>query len=291
MTPNIHPFYRHSGKFNPLGPLLALVAAVAAGIPAGLLYSYLIKWIPFIYLNFFITLGYGFGFGFLTLMLLKVGKVRNGPVALLCGAAVGLIAWYLAWNGHVHTLAKDVPWLLSPGAVWSVAKVLYAHGSWAIGFSSHDPLTGIPLGIVWLLEGIMIVGISALTSYASVGSTPYCEQHHCWLDQEKTMDKLDVFAHPAHLAAFQVGDIAPLEESRPRVPASGKFARLTLKHSPRCDDICTLTIANVEVTTDKDGKPKETTETLMSDLLVPKSMFEYLASFDHPTARVQSSGF
>jgi hypothetical protein len=100
------------------------------------------------------------------------------------------------------------------------------------------------------------------------------------------MDKLDAFTHPDHITAFKNGDIAPLEEARPRVPASGRFARLTLKHSQRCDDFCTLSIANVTVTLDKDGKSEEEVADLMSNLWVPKTMFDYLAQFDHATARV-----
>jgi hypothetical protein len=270
-----------------MGPVLVLLAAVIVAIPLGMLYSYLLKWIPFIYLHFLITFGYAFAFGFLTMLMLKLGKVRNGPVAVLCGITVGLIAWYFNWNGHVHTLVSGVPWVLTPRQVWAVVKILYAKGSWAIGFYNHDPLTGVPLAIVWLVEGIAIVGITTLVGYGSFDSTPYCEQHNCWLDQEKVMDKLDAFTLPAHLAAFQVGDIAPLEEARPRVPASGRFARLTLRHSPACDDVCTLSIANIDVAPDKNGKPVEKATPLMTNLLVPKSMFEYLETFDHPTAHVR----
>jgi hypothetical protein len=290
MTPNIHPFYRHSGKFNPLWPVLAVLAALLVSIPLGLLYAYLIKWIPFIYLNFFITLGYGFVFGMMTMLLLKIGKVRNSTVALLCGTMAGMLAWYFSWNGHVHTLVENAPWLLTPHQVWIAVKILYANGSWAIGLFSHDPLTGIPLAIVWLLEGAVIVGLSAFITYGSVGNTPFCEQHNCWLDEDKVMDKLDTFTHPNHIEAFKAGDIAPLEEARPRIPASGRFARLTLKHSPHCDDFCTLSIANIEVTMDKDDKPQEKSEVLMTNLLVPKSMFEYLAQLDHPTAKVRTPG-
>ncbi len=290
MNPNIHPFYRHSGKFNPLAPVLAVIAAVIVGVPLGLIYSYLIKWIPFVYLNLFITFGYGFVFGMMTMCLLKVGKVRNGSVAMLTGVVVGMIGWYLSWSGHIHALSSKAPWLLRPDQLWRLIKLLYDKGTWGIGLFSHEPVTGIPLAIVWLIEGAVMVGLCALISYGSVGTTPYCEQHHCWLDQEKVMDKLDAFLSPAHLEAFAAGDIAPLEESRPRIPAAGRFSRLTLKHSPRCDDFCTLSIANIEVSVDKDGKPVEKAQALMTNLQVPKSMFEYLAQFDHASAKVRTTG-
>jgi hypothetical protein len=285
MNENFHPFYRHSGKFGVHGPLLAIIAAVVAGYPLGIVYSYLIKWIPFIYLNLFITIGYGLAFGFITLPLLRFAAVRNATVALLTGLVVGLCASYFSWNGFVHAMVKGAPALISFTQLEQVMKILYENGSWAIGFSGGEPVTGFFLVIVWLIEAAIIIGVNILMAYSAVAAVPYCEAHECWLNQEKKIDKLDAFVHPDHIAAFQAGNIAPLEQSRPRVPASGRFARLILRHSDKCHDFCTLSIENVTVTTDKHGKPKESTQTVMTNLLVPKSMFDYLAQFEHATAR------
>src|SRR5436190_7466286 len=113
MNENYHPFYRHSGKFGIHGPLLAILAALIVGYPLGIAYAYLIKWIPFIYLNFLITTGYGLAFGFVTMLLLQFAKVRNGIVALLTGLAVGFCAWYLSWNGFVHAMVENSPRLIA----------------------------------------------------------------------------------------------------------------------------------------------------------------------------------
>jgi hypothetical protein len=245
MNAHCHPFYSHSGRFGLHGPVLALAAGAVAAWPLGLAYAYLIKWIPFIYLNFLITAGYGIAFGILASWLLKVAKVRNRPIALLSATGVGLLAWYGNWNGCVHSLAQSAPWFLTPRQILRVMGVLYDQGSWGIGFSSQTPVTGVPLAMVWLVEGGIIVGLSARIGYGTVANTPFCESHGCWLDEEKKMDKLDAFTRPDHIAAFQAGDIAPLDLAQPRVPASGKFARLTLKHSECCHDYCALSIANV----------------------------------------------
>ena len=286
VTPNIHPFYVHSGKFGIHGPLLAIGGGALIALPLGLAYGYLIRWIPFIYLNFLITLGYGFAFGWLTSQIMKIGKVRNGAIAMICGTCVGVIAWYGNWNGSIHALASEVPWVLTPPQVLAAMKALLKEGSWSIGRSSDLMVTGIPLAIVWIVEAAMIIGVCALVSYGSIASNPFCEIHGCWLDEEKVMDKLDVFTHPDHIAAFSNGDISPLEEARARVPASGQFARLTLKHSRKCSDYCALTISNVTVTVDKDGKPDEEVQDLMTNLWVPRTMFDYLAQFDRPTAKI-----
>jgi len=282
---NFHPFYKHSGKFGIHGPLLAVLAAVVLGYPLGILYAYLVKWIPFIYLNFFITLGYGLAFGFLTVPLLRFAKVRNGIIAVLTGLAVGLCAAYLSWNGFLHAVAKDPPALITPAQVSRMMKYLYENGSWGIGFSSSTPVTGILLALVWLAEAGIIIGASALLAFGTVASTPFSERDECWLDEEKKIDKLDAFVLPEQIAAFKAGNIAPLEQARPRVPASGSFARLTIRHSHKCEEFCTLSIENVAVTPDKDGKLQEKREHLMTNLLVPKAMFDYLAQFEHASAK------
>ena len=254
------------------------------GFPLGYAYAYLIKWIPFIYLNFFITLGYGFLLGLGTGFILKFSKVRSGLIAGLCALSVGLIAWYLAWSAHIHSLVDEAPWFLYPHQVWAVMKLLYAEGSWGLGFSSSAPVTGVILALVWLVEAGMIVGLCVIVGYGMVADTPFCEQHGCWLDEEKKISKLDAIVDPNHIAALQTGDLSPLNQARPRVPASGRFARLTIKHSDHCHDFCTLSVENVSVTLDKEGKTKEEKSAIVSNLMVPKTMFDYLARFDHITA-------
>jgi hypothetical protein len=286
MNENLHPFYRHSGKFGVHGPLLAIIAAIVAGYPLGIIYSYLIKWIPFIYLNFFITVGYGLIFGFITMPLLRFARVRNGAIALLTGLAVGLCASYLSWNGYAHAMVKDVPALLTPAQILRFMKILYENGSWGIGFGSSAPVTGVLLALIWLVEAGIIIGASALLSFVAVAHIPFCETHACWLNEEKKIEKLDAFVLPDHVAALKAGNIEPLEQATPRVPASGRFSRLILRHSSKCEEFCTLSIANVTVSMDKNGKPQEKTETIITNLLLPKTLLDYLAKFEHATAKV-----
>lgn len=287
MNDNQHPTYHHSGKFGAHGPLLAILAAIVIGYPLGFVYAYLIKWIPFIYLNFFITVGYGLAFGFIAAIFMKIGQVRNNTVAFLTGIVVGIAGWYLNWNAYLHTLTSHAPLLVMPSQLLKVMKVLYENGAWGVGqlFGAHSTISGIPLAIVWAVEALMIILLAGALGWGSIAQTPYCETHGCWLDQEKKMDKLDAFTNPDHIAALKAGNLAPLDQAQPRVPASGHFARMTLRHSPKCDDYCTLSIANITVTLDKNGKPQEKSDLIVTNLQVPKTMFDYLAQFDHPTAK------
>ena len=157
------------------------------------------------------------------------------------------------------------------------------------GFSSDSPVTGIPLAIVWIAEAGIIIGAGVFLAYGAVAHTPFCERHQCWLSEEKKIDKLDAFVLPDQIEAFKAGNIAPLEQAKPRVPASGRCARLILRHSPQCEEFCTLSIENVSVSLDKNGKQQEKTERLMTNLQVPKSLFDYLARFDHISAQATAA--
>lgn len=270
--------YRHSGRFGLHGVPLILLGATAVGWPAGFAYAYLIKWIPFIYLNFLLTAGYGCVFGLLAGLILKFAKVRNNGLAALSGLITGAIALYLAWNGHVHALFKGVSALNPPEAVWAGIAFLYDKGSW--GLHSGDTVTGIVLAIVWVVEGAAIIGLSTIVPFGMISETPFCETARCWLDDEKKMSTLDAFTDPAQLAAFAAGDLAPLSQAKPRTPESPLFARLTLKHSPRCEEFCTVSLENVTIVRDRQGNSSEKKQLLLDRLILPKSMLELISKFE-----------
>ena len=100
------------------------------------------------------------------------------------------------------------------------------------------------------------------------------------LDQERKINTLEPFTDPAQVAAFKAGDLSPLTQAKPRAPDSSTFGRLTLKHSPRCEQFCTVSVANINIVTDKDGNHSEKADELTRNLVLPKSMFELIAKFE-----------
>jgi hypothetical protein len=271
--------YRHSGKFGIHGPLLALIGAVIIGFPLGVAYAYLIRWIPFIYVNVFASAGYGFVIGITTAWLLKFSKVRNTGIAVLTGLLTGFIALYFDWNGHIHAVFRGAPWFLYPGDIVGGMKQLYKDGSW--GMRSGGNITGIPLAIVWVTEALIIAGITLLVAVGMVKSTPFCEDNQCWLDEEKKIDTLDRFVDPAQVELLKSGDLGPLAQAHRKPVGADKFTRLTLKHSPKCNVFCTVKVENVTLEYDKEGKASEKTEELTRDLVLPHTMFDLVAKFEH----------
>lgn len=282
--------YRHSGKFGVHGPAIAFFAAIPLALLLGIAYGYIIKWIPFIYINFFVTVGYGAAFGFGAGLVLKLCKVRNNWVALGTGLAVGLLALYFDWNGHIIALApssEKIPWVLMPGQITEVMGFLYDNGTW--GFRSGGPVTGILLGIVWFIEAAMIVGLAVLVPWSMISDTPFCEDNQCWLDEEKKIDTLEPITNPETLAQLQGGYLSVLNNVAPKVPGASDFTRVTVKHSANTDRFFTVKVENVITETDKEGKSSEKTTVLTQDLMLPGPATEFIKHLER--VRQAPSGF
>ena len=269
VTMNSTTIYRHSGKFTLSGLFLALVAALVAAFPLGYIYAYVIKWVPFIYINVFIAGGFAFLWGFCAGKLLQLGKVRNNGMAAVVTLIVGLASVYFAWMGHISAyLGLGFP---APKEVLSGMELLYTKGSWSIrGYT----FTGVPLGIAWGVEALMIVGLGSLASHLMISRTPFSERDNCWLDQEKKNETLEPILQADQIARLTAGDITSLDRMRSRPPGASQFARLTIKHSPRCQDFCVLDIANVAISTDSKGRTRQSLREIARDIILPKTVLD-----------------
>jgi hypothetical protein len=278
--------YKHSGKFGVHGPILALLISIAVGLPLSIAYAYIVKWIPFVYVTFLATIGYGLVFGFIGGYFLRLGNVRNTSVAFLTGLLCGLAASYLSWSGYLFAIITEKTPVYWPDQIFRAMQILYEHGSW--GMHNSGPVNGVPLVIVWVVEAALIIGFTTMTAFGMVAATPYCEVNQCWLDKEKKIDTLESFTDPEQLAAFKAGDLAPLSKAKPKISGAQVFARLTLKHSPKCDIFYTIRIQDVVIERDKNGNPKEKVKDITKDLMLPHAMFELIAKFENFTAPATS---
>lgn len=270
--------YRPSGKFSLSGVVLSLGAALAAGLPLGLAYGYLLNWIPFVYINMLITVAYGGLFGWITMSIMKAARVRHPGIAAVCGTATGLIALYFDWNGHIHALFEDAAWFYPPDQILGAMAWLYEHGSW--GMKDGGNVTGIFLGIVWVAEAACIVLPAAWLPYVFVRDTPYCEKSRCWLDEEKKIDTLEPFTDASQLARLKSGDIMPVVDAKPRAEGAPAYSRLLLKRSAKCPVFCTLRVQDISISFDKKGNASERVTDHTGDLILPASMFDLVVKFE-----------
>lgn len=91
-------YYKPSGKFSPIAfAYLLLVCAIIMPI-LGTIYAYATWYIPIIYVNFLITFGFGVSISFaVSLLVIRLGKVRNYGLSALFAVIASLVAYYSQW--------------------------------------------------------------------------------------------------------------------------------------------------------------------------------------------------
>lgn len=210
------PYYRHSGKFSPDAPFVALAAGLPAALVLSWVYAYAILYIPIVgIVTFILTGGLGAGVGFATGFVLNARKVRSAAVAWGVGLFVGFVTLWLSWVSWTVGLLRrgdgDVSWLavlFSPADLWAVVNKVNEVGAWS--FKGATPTGGL-LWVLWACEAAIIVGVVAWVSSLMVAD-PYCEACDTWCTARQG------------LATSAQGDVSSLREALERKDFAGALA-------------------------------------------------------------------
>src|SRR5437870_4955336 len=107
-------YYKHSGKFSPLGVVLGLLAGTVVSVPLAFAYNYGIFSIPEARLRVLCTLAYGALVGAASGVAMCWGKVRSKAVAGLISFGASLFALYLSWAVWILHLLYPSFWVFNP---------------------------------------------------------------------------------------------------------------------------------------------------------------------------------
>jgi len=178
-------YYTPSNGFSPLSFLYLIVASLLIFPILGFIYSYAIWYIPFPYINFFITAGFGFLVGVITsYLVINLGKVRN---PMLAGWAV----WVSLAMESPEMISGSLSLASEPGALFNIVSVLKTVGVWGL---SDSTVSGTPLLIVWLIEAAIVLVLGVLTPLGK-SREPFCEVNNKWF-VEKELSAFNFIANP-----------------------------------------------------------------------------------------------
>ena len=133
-------YYEHSGYFSPVLFVPALLVTLGASFFFAWLYALLIYYIPFIYINAFLTVGFAFAITMTIGLAMKGAKLRNnflfGAVSLVVAVAAYVAHWAV-WLGHLLRAGSDIEIsaleiFLQPAVTWSVIVELNSVGAWSL---------------------------------------------------------------------------------------------------------------------------------------------------------------
>lgn len=265
--------YRHSGTAPPGGILLTIAGGLVAAGVLGAIYGFLVFWSPFVYINFFITLGFGVALGASVGGLAKLGKIRSNGVVAVLALAVALFAWYAHWVVWSQLITEVL--VLNVATLSRLLATIADLGAWSI--FSWTP-TGFALWAIWGIEALMIVGIGTLGAMGVV-DVPFCEDTGQWARDRK----LDVRFQTLNDAVVPESPTSLLARLQPLNGDEAAFVEVTVATADGSELRC-VSLDNVVVETDKDGKQEAKATTVVRHMLFDRESFERLLNISSESA-------
>jgi hypothetical protein len=285
-------YYQPSNKMPLGGALLFLLGGVLTAVLLAFVYIYAIWYIPFVYINFFLCLGFGLVLGGVLMLLAKAGKLRSPVGVGLLALLVGLVAVYLEWSVYLTLLfnsettgtGRDADtstsfsagmWadvLTHPGAMWEAIGKINETGTWSLKGATPS---GMFLWIIWLIELVIILG-GAYWLARSQATEPFSEAANEWADEESLPHPLGYAQDAAQVrTALETGQyhtLTPYQMQSETEP----FARLKLHRAPNDGNCQYLTLENVTTKIDDKGKATQSTDTVVQYLAISTAAYEEL---------------
>lgn len=283
-------YYKHSGKVTLAGPALGLIVGLPAAVALGFVYAYIDLYSPIVYLNVLLCMAFGAALGAVPGVVMRAGKVRNVPVALAVVAVVVLAGYYTCWIAWVCAVfdryaerPRDFTQLdlaLSPRALVDIVSALNEQGTWSIGHSysssssssNHNSnVSGIALGLVWLVEAGMIVTFAYLAARHFAAGLPFCEVCDRWCEKAVVLARLAPGDAEQTRRSMEAGDFGYLAHLRSAAGAAGTGAhwwQVEHHRCPKCDKLHVVTVNDVVLSVDRRGKQTQKKRPVVNRLVV-----------------------
>lgn len=278
-------YYKHEGIFNPLGIIPAFLFGAVAAAVLGFIYSFLIIKIPFVYINMFICMGYSLAIGYAVAVGAKKGRIRNANLVFILALLVGLLAEYIQWQAWIFVQNDYELWLMSPSELINCLSVILEIGSWSI---KGNVVNGIPLLIVWVIEGGIIVLFGAFEARSIIEETPYCERCQEWVEGKIKLPYIQI-AVPLGVIKNQLenGDFNSLLTAPRSNPDDIRYLEVTLSRCSSCTTSNYLNLNFVEKVKNK-NKVNEKKTPVVKNLIISYDTYN---SFINPQYNVEGQQY
>lgn len=195
-------YYQPSGTFSPVSFLYFLLVSFIILPIVAMAYIYLVWYIPIIYVNFLVTLGFGFAVGYvISRFVVEMGKVRSPKVAIIFGLLGGVVVLYFSWaiwvdlvinagesygNSRIgittsaSKFSQILQLALQPNVLFDLITEINEYGTWGLRSAT---VSGTLLTIIWIIEALIVLVISFLLPY-SKSFAPFCEMDSKWFDEQ-----------------------------------------------------------------------------------------------------------
>ena len=265
-------YYRPSGKVPFLALIGSLVLGVLGAIVLAILYIALQWFIPIIYFNVFITLGFGAGIFFILDFCFKHWKLRNKGMAVLITLIIALLGFYAQWALFVSlmynaegTMGGDTwvkssfnlegfkAFFLHPFFIWEAIQDLNEVGTFSL---KKNPVSGGMLWAIWGIEMLIIVLTPIILAFRGITIYPFSEKDETWMNKRILPGRFKFVEDQATVTSLLGNhDFAYIHEHLPEEEEHLSFATAEVYESDT-DDHQYLTIYNHQFI-EKKGKVEE----------------------------------
>jgi len=276
-------FYHHSGKAPLLGLIImGIIGFVTIPILAAI-YALLVRYIPFIYINALVVIGYAYVLSFVLSWAAKKGKIRNMVILGLAAFFFGVLADYIGWVVWLATLAGNPMFLLEfffPIDILQFITVIAEKGAWTL--RGMTP-TGMALYLVWFIEACIVIGGTTYLTVVSLASTPFCEDSDVWADKKSA---LGIFYPVKNISQFKnlviQGSFTPFNELKPLSSFSDNYTLLEVYECEQCKSFFVLNVNDVVIKTDNKGRKSNVTKSIVSNLIITPTTLASLKKLNEP---------
>ena len=273
-------YYRPSGEVTVAGLAAGLGGGLFAAVVLGLVYAYLMRYSPLVYLNLLCVAGYAFVLGAASGHLLKLGKMRNPAVGMCVALFVTLASYYVSWAVWLSIIVSGdkfsiSPWEMAshPFGLWGVLQVVNEKGAWSIGHGyasskNHEAVSGVLLWVYWTAEALTVLVGSMATAWYALTTDPFCEPCNVWCEEEKDLASVHAAAPEELRRRFEAKDFAYLKTVGPKAAGDAEWHRVDLHRCPGCGMMNALSVNRQKLTVDRKGKTTVTSRNLFRGLLL-----------------------
>jgi hypothetical protein len=284
-------YYKPSGKFTLSGIALGFAGGLINGLVLAFFYSYIISYIPFVYLNFLCTIGYSVLLGFIIGSLMRWGKVRNRWVGVLVAIIVAAVSLYFSWAiwvsvllGKANINVSALELAQQPGLLWDTISRINEVGAWKIRGLT---VSGGFLWFIWIVEAAIILGGTTIAAVGVLSTTPFCESCQSWCHLTKDLMLLGDADSDELKRRMEAKDFDYLKSLGPKKEGQQDWIRVDIYDCTKCGLTNTLSLLREQLTVDKKGKHGKKSVGVMDNLLLSKSDVDRLRQLGQELGKIQ----
>lgn len=179
--------YQESMKVNPIGLTVSYGVCLILALFLGYLYSSITIFMPIVYVNLLLTLGFGLTLGIVNRFLVRLTHNRNKKSQLIQALISGVLANYFQWTAYIlYAFNKEVPslpeffanlhWVVIPQHFIQAITEINRVGVWSM---FGVVFNGFVLTAIWVIEAFIIIALPVTAVYKTK-IYPYSELLGQW---------------------------------------------------------------------------------------------------------------